>query len=77
MQHDDCVDYPLLKKILDLKLRKNPANENKSGKTKDIDASIIQRINELVIKYKVAMTQMIVVWVPSKPLFVCPIIGYT
>ena len=56
---------------------KDPVNENKYGKTKDIDAPIIQRVNELATKYKATMAQIATAWVLSKPLVACPIIGCT
>ena len=56
---------------------KDPVNENKYGKTKDIDAHIIQRVNELATKYKATMAQIAIAWVLSKPLDACPIIGCT
>ena len=56
---------------------KDPVNENKYGKTKDIDTPIIQRVKEIADKLKVTMAQVAMAWILTKPLVASPIIGCT
>ena len=56
---------------------KDPVNENKYGKTKDIDTPIIQRVKEIADKMKVTMAQVAMAWILTKPLVASPIIGCT